>query len=98
MVTPASATMSIGKQTRQSGYGRPPVATDDRFMDAGRDDSGPAVRQLWSEPSDRYGSVSDSRARDLTAGKLTTKLSHRTADVRGRQLSTHCGFSRARVR
>jgi hypothetical protein len=31
------------------------------------------------------GSASAGRARDLTAGKLTSKLSDRIADVRGRQ-------------
>jgi hypothetical protein len=45
------------------------------------------------QPEARFGSVSDSWARDLSAGKLTTKLSHRTADVRGRQLSTQTGRS-----
>ena len=34
-------------------------------------------------------SASDSRVSDLTAGSLTPKLSDRTADVRGRQWSTH---------
>jgi len=45
-----------------------------------------------SKPSTRPtagGSVSDSRVSDLTAGKLTPKLSVRIADVRGRQLPTH---------
>lgn len=35
--------------------GRPPVAANDGFIDARRDDSGLAVRQLWSGPSGRYG-------------------------------------------
>ena len=34
------------------------------------------------------GSTSDGRARDLSAGKLTPNLSHRIADVHGRQWST----------
>jgi hypothetical protein len=36
----------------------------------------------------RSGSTSDGPARDLTAGKLTSKLSNRIADARGRQQPT----------
>jgi hypothetical protein len=35
--------------------------------------------------ADGFGSASDSRVSDLTAGKLPPKLSDRRADVRGRQ-------------
>ena len=40
--------------------------------------------------SDSNGSASAGRVRDLNAGKLTTKLSDRIADVRGRQYTTRC--------
>ncbi len=36
-------------------------------------------------PNVAFGSASAGHAPDLTAGKLTSKLSDRTADVRGRQ-------------
>ena len=39
-------------------------------------------------PADCLGSASAGRVRDLTAGKLTPKLSRRIADVRGRQYPT----------
>ena len=39
-------------------------------------------------PSVRIGSACLGRARDLTAGKLTPKLSYRKADIRGRQWTT----------
>ncbi len=45
------------------------------------------------KPADRCGSASAGRSRDLTARKLTPKLSDRIADVRGRQYPTHCGSS-----
>ena len=38
------------------------------------------------DATDSRGSASDSRVSDLTAGKLTPKLSGRIADDRGRQL------------
>ena len=41
------------------------------------------------DATDSRGSASDSRVSDLTAGKLTPKLSVRIADVHGRQLPTH---------
>jgi hypothetical protein len=37
-----------------------------------------------------FGSACACRARDLSAGKLTSNLSHRIADVRGRQWTTRC--------
>jgi hypothetical protein len=40
------------------------------------------------DATDSRGSASDSRVSDLTAGKLTPKLSVRIADVHGRQLPT----------
>jgi hypothetical protein len=40
------------------------------------------------------GSACAGRARDLTAGKLTPNLSHRIADVHGRQWSTQTSPSR----
>jgi len=46
-------------------------------------------RQL-QQPDTRFGSASAGRALDLTAGKLTPKLSDRIADARGRQYPTHC--------
>lgn len=36
-----------------------------------------------------FGSASASRPRELTARKLTPKLSHRIADIHGRQWTTH---------
>jgi hypothetical protein len=45
----------------------------------------------WISPSsrevakDNYGSASDSRASDLTAGKLAPRLSQRIADIGGRR-------------
>ena len=69
---------------------RPPVATNDRFADAKREDCGPAVGQLWSGPSGRYGSARDSHAIELTAGKLTSKSNYRTADACGRQWPVTC--------
>jgi len=56
-----------------------------------------AVRALSRErlvscrPGDCYVSTSAGRARDLSAGKLTPKLSDRIADVRGRQYPTRSG-------
>lgn len=44
------------------------------------------------------GSASAGRPRELTAGKLTPKVSHRIADTRGRQWTTHTcpsAFSKA---
>ena len=41
------------------------------------------------DATDSRGSASESRVSDLTAGKLTPKLSVRIADVHGRQLPTH---------
>jgi hypothetical protein len=48
---------------------------------------------LFRLPSDRIGSACAGQARDLTAGKLTSSLSHWIADVHGRQWSTRCGHS-----
>ena len=44
------------------------------------------------------GSASAARVRDLTAGKLTSKLSDRVAGVRGRQYPTHLRHSESRIR
>jgi hypothetical protein len=41
--------------------------------------------QHFAETADSSGSASDSRVSDLTAGKLTPKLSDRRADARDRQ-------------
>lgn len=38
----------------------------------------------WPKPAAGFGSTRTGRPRDLTAGKLTPKLSCRVADVRGR--------------
>ena len=35
----------------------PPEATNDRFGDANREASGPALGQLWSSPMDGNGST-----------------------------------------
>jgi hypothetical protein len=44
-----------------TALGRPPGATNDRFVDAKREESGPAVGQLWSGPTGRYGSAAPVR-------------------------------------
>ncbi len=40
-----------------SACGRPPAATNDRFVNAKREEFRPAGGQLWSGPSGRYGSI-----------------------------------------
>ena len=84
---------------RSSGFadGRPPEATNGRFVEAKREESRAAVGQLWGGPSGRCGSASDSRVSDLTAAKLTFKLSDRIADVRGRPWPTLSGCSPSRM-
>ena len=44
-------------------------------------------------PSARIGSASAGRPREFTAGKLTSTLSHRMADVHGRQWTAHWSHS-----
>ena len=46
---------------------------------------------------DRIGSASADRVRDLTAGKLTSKLSDGVADGRGRQYPTQTGHRRCQI-
>ena len=52
-----------------------------------------ADRRLWGgeigTADVASGSASARQPRELTAGKLTLKLSHRIADIRGRQWTTH---------
>ena len=58
---------------------------------------GSIVGQLWRSLTFRFGSACAGRARDLTAGKLTPKLSYRKADIRGRQWPTRSGQSALQV-
>jgi hypothetical protein len=63
-------------------------------MDAQGEEPVLAGGQLWRSSTGGSGSTSDSRVSDLTAGKLTPKLSDRIAVVRDRQrptLSRHRG-------
>ena len=68
-----------------TGSGRLLEATNGGFVDAKREKPRLTVGQLWGNSTGGFGSVSDSRVSDLTAGKLPPKLSDRRADVRGRQ-------------
>ena len=65
--------------------GRLPEATNGSFVEANCEKPALSIGQLWRNATGGSGSASDSRVSDLTAGKLTPKLSDQTADVRGRQ-------------
>lgn len=83
-------------------HSREPVRPERRLMADSRRQRGSAswtrsaprrgwtVRQLRAGSKDSCGSACAGRARDLTAGKLTAKLSYRKADIHGRQWTTPC--------
>jgi hypothetical protein len=60
--------------------------TNGRFVEAKQEESWLAVGPLWSNLAGRSGSASDIGSSNLSARKLTPKLSGRTADIRGRPL------------
>jgi len=65
--------------------GRLPEVTNACFVEAKHEKPALSIGQLWRTPKVGSGSASDSRVSDLTARKLTPKLSDRRADARGRQ-------------
>lgn len=73
---------------RMAGTGRVCEVTNDRFVEAKLEKPAPGIGQLWRSLAGGYGSTSAGRPRELTAGKLTAKLSPRIADIRGRQWTT----------
>jgi hypothetical protein len=73
-----------------TGSGRPPAATNDRFLDAKREEFRPAVGQLWSGPSGRYGSTHDRPSTHLAAAKLPLTLNYPEAVLRDRLHPTRC--------
>ena len=64
-VEPKATRFSSSSQSTASG--RPLEATNDRSTDANREESGPAIDQLWSGPQDRNGSIPGDRPGDLPA-------------------------------